>query len=67
MTTDIIKTFFTYLTALVLIVGSLANILVVAEAGRRGVGIDWRLHARTGLPVTLATLAIAGAWLWIRA
>ena len=50
-----------------IIVGSIANIIVVEEAGRRGVGIDWRMHARTGIPVTLATLAIAGAWLWIRA
>jgi Na+/H+ antiporter NhaD/arsenite permease-like protein len=44
-----------------LIVGSIANIIVVEEAGRRGVRIDWRAHARTGLPVTLATLAIAAS------
>jgi Na+/H+ antiporter NhaD/arsenite permease-like protein len=50
-----------------LIVGSIANIIVVEEARRRGVGIDWRAHARTGIPVTLATLAIAAAWLWLRA
>lgn len=50
-----------------LIVGSIANIIVVEEAGRQGVGIDWRAHARTGLPVTLATLALAAVWLWIRA
>ena len=50
-----------------LIVGSIANIIVVDEARRRGVGIDWRAHARTGIPVTLATLAIAGLWLWVRA
>jgi Na+/H+ antiporter NhaD/arsenite permease-like protein len=50
-----------------LIVGSIANIIVVEEALRRGVAIDWRAHARTGIPVTLATLAIAGGWLWILA
>lgn len=50
-----------------LIVGSIANIIVIEEAGRRGVRIDWRAHARTGIPVTLATLAIAGVWLWLRA
>ena len=50
-----------------LIVGSIANIIVVEEAGRRGVEIDWRAHARTGIPVTLATLAIAAVWLWVRA
>jgi Na+/H+ antiporter NhaD/arsenite permease-like protein len=46
-----------------LVVGSIANMIVVEAAARRGVAIDWRRHARTGIPVTLATLAIAAAWL----
>lgn len=50
-----------------LIVGSIANIIVVEQAARLGVSIDWRAHARTGVPVTLTTLAIAAAWLWARA
>jgi Na+/H+ antiporter NhaD/arsenite permease-like protein len=45
-----------------LIVGSIANIIVVDAARRRGVAIDWRRHARTGVPVTLATLAITAFW-----
>jgi len=45
-----------------LIVGSIANIIVVDAARRRGIAIDWRRHARTGIPVTLATLAITAAW-----
>ena len=49
------------------IVGSIANIIVVDVARRRGVPIDWRRHARVGLPVTLATLAVTAAWLWLRA
>jgi len=49
-----------------LIVGSIANIIVVDQAARLGVRISWREHARTGIPVTLATLAIAAAWLWCR-
>lgn len=49
-----------------LIVGSIANIIVVSAAERRGVHIDWRRHARLGVPVTLATLAIAGLWLGLR-
>ncbi len=49
-----------------LIVGSIANIIVVDAAERRGVRIDWRRHARVGVPVTLATLAISGAYLWLR-
>jgi Na+/H+ antiporter NhaD/arsenite permease-like protein len=50
-----------------LIVGSIANIIVVDQAGAQGVVIGWRAHARTGVPVTVATLGIAAAWLWIRA
>jgi Na+/H+ antiporter NhaD/arsenite permease-like protein len=46
-----------------LIVGSIANIIVVDAARRAGIAIDWRRHARTGVPVTLLTLAIAAAWL----
>ena len=38
-----------------------------AMAARLGVRISWREHARTGIPVTLATLAIAAAWLALRA
>jgi Na+/H+ antiporter NhaD/arsenite permease-like protein len=45
-----------------LIVGSIANIIVVDAARRGDIAIDWRRHARTGVPVTLATLAITAAW-----
>lgn len=48
-----------------LIVGSIANIIVVDCAARRGIRIDWHMHARIGVPVTLATLAIAATWLWM--
>lgn len=50
-----------------LIVGSIANIIVVEQAARQGVAIDWRAHARTGVPITVMTLGIAAAWLWARA
>jgi len=46
-----------------LIVGSIANIIVVDAARRQGVIIDWKRHARTGVPVTLATLALTAGWL----
>jgi Na+/H+ antiporter NhaD/arsenite permease-like protein len=49
-----------------LIVGSIANIIVVDAARRRGVEIDWLRHALTGVPVTLASLAVAGAWFTMR-
>ncbi len=50
-----------------LIVGSIANIIVVDQAARLGVRITWRTHARVGVPVTIVTLAIAAGWLWVRA
>jgi len=46
-----------------LIVGSIANIIVVDAARKCGVEIDWKTHLLAGVPVTLATLAIAAAWL----
>jgi Na+/H+ antiporter NhaD/arsenite permease-like protein len=50
-----------------LIVGSIANIIVVDAAAKQGVRIDWRTHARVGVPVTIATLAIAAAGLTLHA
>lgn len=49
-----------------LIVGSIANIIVVDAARRRGIPLHWRTHARTGVPVALATLAVTAAWLLLR-
>jgi Na+/H+ antiporter NhaD/arsenite permease-like protein len=49
------------------VVGSIANIIVVEQAARLGTPIDWRAHARVGVPVGLATLACAAAWLALRA
>jgi Na+/H+ antiporter NhaD/arsenite permease-like protein len=48
------------------IVGSIANIIVVDAAARAGIAIDWRRHARIGVPLTLATLAVTAAYLWLR-
>jgi Na+/H+ antiporter NhaD/arsenite permease-like protein len=50
-----------------LIVGSIANIIVVDAARRQGIDIDWRRHLRTGLPVTIVTLAITAGWFGWRA
>lgn len=46
-----------------LLVGSIANLIVVDLAKRSGVDIDWRAHLRIGLPVTFATLGIVWGWL----
>jgi Na+/H+ antiporter NhaD/arsenite permease-like protein len=48
------------------IVGSIANIIVVDAAARAGVPIGWRGHARVGIPLTLATLAITAGYLALR-
>lgn len=50
-----------------LIVGSIANIIVVDAARRYGIEIGWRRHARVGVPVTAATLAITAGWLYLLA
>lgn len=52
------------LTGNLLLVGSIANLIVVDLARRSGVVIDWKDHARIGLPITLATLGIV--WVWLR-
>ena len=49
-----------------IIVGSIANIIVVDQAARLGVRISWGRHAMVGVPVTLITLALAAVWLWLR-
>lgn len=46
-----------------LLVGSIANLIVVDLARKQGIAIDWRAHARIGVPVTLLTLAIV--WLCV--
>ena len=46
-----------------LLIGSIANLIVVDLAGKQGIAIDWRQHLAIGLPVTLLTLLIAWGWL----
>lgn len=48
------------------LVGSIANIIVAEQAARLNVRITWQEHARVGVPVTVLTLAVAAAWLWLR-
>ncbi len=44
--------------------GSIANLIVIEQARNYGVRIRFWEHARTGIPVTLATLAITALWIW---
>jgi Na+/H+ antiporter NhaD/arsenite permease-like protein len=48
------------------IVGSIANIIVVEQARSLQVKISWKDHARIGIPVTMLSLACAGAWLVLK-
>lgn len=43
------------------LVGSIANLIVAEQAERLGVPFGFREHLRTGLPVTLISLALAAA------
>jgi Na+/H+ antiporter NhaD/arsenite permease-like protein len=54
------------LSSNLIIIGSLANIIVVDAANRQGLKISFGEHARVGIPVTLISLLIAGGWLWLR-
>jgi Na+/H+ antiporter NhaD/arsenite permease-like protein len=46
-----------------LIVGSVANIIAVERARALGIAIGFRDYARIGVPVTLASLAVAYGWM----
>jgi len=46
-----------------LLVGSLANLIVVERAATFGVRISFAEHARTGIPITLISMAFALLWL----
>jgi len=46
-----------------LLVGSIANLIVVERAASFGVRISFAEHARTGIPITLISMAFALFWL----
>jgi Na+/H+ antiporter NhaD/arsenite permease-like protein len=49
-----------------LLVGSIANLIVVDLAAKQGIAIDWKQHALTGIPVTLGSLAMVWGWMrWL--
>jgi Na+/H+ antiporter NhaD/arsenite permease-like protein len=49
-----------------LLVGSIANLILVYLAAQQGVVIDWKAHARLGLPVTVLSLLVVAGWLAAR-
>lgn len=46
-----------------LVVGSIANMIVLDAAAQRGIRISWKQHAMVGVPVTAVTLGVAAATL----
>ena len=49
-----------------LLVGSIANLIVADLAAKEGIALDWKQHAVTGIPVTLATLTVVWGWMrWV--
>ena len=47
-------------------IGSIANLIVIEQARLYGVEISFREHARIGVPVTLFSLLVLLAWIWVR-
>jgi Na+/H+ antiporter NhaD/arsenite permease-like protein len=44
-------------------IGSIANLITFEQAKAYGVEIGFREHARVGIPVTIASFAVAAAWI----
>lgn len=49
-----------------LVVGSIANIIVIDQARYLNVEISWAEHAKTGVPVTVLSLLSAAGWLFLK-
>lgn len=47
------------------LLGSVANLIVAESAKRRGVILSFNEYLRAGLPITLITLALGVAWMWL--
>jgi len=54
----------TTLAGNLLIVGSIANIIVAERAKSVGVTLGFLVHAKSGIPMTLLSMAAAILWLW---
>src|SRR5439155_19278682 len=48
-----------------LLTGSMCNIIVAERAKTAGAHLRFTDFARSGVPMTLASIAIAVAWLWL--
>lgn len=48
-----------------IVIGSIANLIVIEQAKSLGVEIGFREHARVGIPVTLSSLVILVGWIYL--
>lgn len=48
-----------------IVIGSIANLIVIEQARSYGIAISFGEHARIGIPVTLTSLLILVGWLWV--
>ena len=48
-----------------IVIGSIANLIVIEQAKRYGVHISFRDHARVGIPVTVLSLLIVIGWVYL--
>jgi Na+/H+ antiporter NhaD/arsenite permease-like protein len=48
-----------------ILIGSIANLIVIEQARLFGIRISFREHAITGIPVTMLSLLILTIWIWM--
>jgi len=48
-----------------ILIGSIANLIVVEQAATEGVVVSFKEHAKTGIPITLCSLLILVGWIAI--
>ena len=53
------------LSSNLIVIGSLASIIVVDAAARRGLKISFWEFARAGVPITILSMLVAAGWLWL--
>jgi Na+/H+ antiporter NhaD/arsenite permease-like protein len=56
---------FSSLSGNLLLIGSLSNLIIAERAAERGVNLRFWEFARSGIPITLASLGFAVFWLWL--
>ena len=48
-----------------ILIGSIANLIVIEQAKKYGAEITFREHARVGIPVTVFSLLVLTGWIYL--